>query len=65
MGVTLQYLYKLMCLNKIAYFKSKGGKMCYFKAQDLESWCFGVRVATEQEAEAMAAAHCIKKGGDL
>lgn len=61
LGITLPYLYKLMCFGKIAYFKSRGGKMCYFKAQDLENWCLGVRVATDKETEAMAAAHCIKK----
>lgn len=63
LGISLDYLYKIMWLGKIAYFKSRGGKMCYFKAQDLEDWCLGVRVATDKETEAMAAAHCMKKGG--
>lgn len=51
LGITLPYLYKLMCFGKIAYFKSKGGRRCYFKREDLEDWCFGVRIEKNKGGE--------------
>lgn len=38
LGVKRSYLYELVRNQKIPYFKSRGGKLTYFKRTDLEEW---------------------------
>ena len=38
LGVKRNYLYELVRNRKIPYFKSRGGKLTYFKRKDLEEW---------------------------
>lgn len=38
LGVKRNYLYELVRNRKIPYFKSRGGKLTYFKRNDLEAW---------------------------
>lgn len=38
LGVKRSYLYELVRNRRIAYFKSRGGKLTYFKRKDLEEW---------------------------
>jgi len=38
LGVKRSYLYELVRNRKIPYFKSRGGKLTYFKRKDLEEW---------------------------
>lgn len=38
LGVKRNYLYELVRKRKIPYFKSRGGKLTYFKRKDLEEW---------------------------
>lgn len=63
-GFSKSHLYKLVCAKKIPHFKSKGGKITYFKKDELETWMLNHRVATHEEIEQQAANYSItrKKG---
>ncbi len=41
LGVKRNYLYELVRNDKIPHFKSRGGKLTYFKRKDLEEWMTG------------------------
>lgn len=64
-GLSKSHLYKLVCGKKIPYYKSDGGKITYFKKQEIEEWCLRRRIATAEETEQAAIAYCVKnkKGG--
>lgn len=38
LGITRSSLYGLMHQRKIDYYRSKGGKKCYFSLDDLTDW---------------------------
>lgn len=57
LGVKVSYLYKLMMRRVIAYYKP-GGKICYFKQEDLDTYLNSVRVATQAELDTQAARVC-------
>lgn len=38
LGVKRSYLYELVRNRKIKHYKSRGGKLTYFKRKDLEEW---------------------------
>lgn len=38
LGVKRSYLYELVRNRKIKHYKSRGGKLTYFRRQDLEEW---------------------------
>lgn len=44
LGVTKCYLYELVRKKKTKYFKSGGGKLTYFKREDLENWMLAVDI---------------------
>lgn len=50
-GYSVSRLRKLVALNAIPYYKSKGGKFIYFKKSELEEWLLAYRVNTVQDAE--------------
>ena len=63
-GFSKSHLYKLVCAKEIPHFKSRGGKITYFKKEELEQWMLNYRVATHEEIEQQAANRSIikKKG---
>lgn len=68
-GLSKGYLYKLVHLKKIPYYKSEGGKQTYFAKTELTRWLLKYRVSTTEEAQEAAAAYVInnprnrRKGG--
>jgi len=48
LGVTLPYLYKMVHLKKIPYYKPRG-KMIYFSVAELDQQIGSSRVATDEE----------------
>lgn len=65
MGVTMSNLYKLVHLKRVPYYKSAGGKLTYFKREELMQWLTAVRVPTDEELERQAVTHTMEKGGVL
>lgn len=63
LGVSMAYLYKLVCAKKVPYYKSAGGKMTYFDREELTQWLKAVRVPTDEELQAQAVTHSVMKGG--
>ena len=47
LGVSKSCLYKMTMGRKIPYYKSEGGKLCYFDRQELIEWMKSNRVATQ------------------
>lgn len=62
MGVTMSNLYKLVHMRRVPHYKSEGGKFTYFKRAELEAWLTAVRVPTDDELDAEAAARNMKGG---
>ena len=50
-GLSKTYLYRLVHLKKIPYFKSEGGKYTYFAKKELCDWLLRYRVQTAKEAK--------------
>jgi excisionase family DNA binding protein len=48
LGFKKGYLYKLVAMNKIAYYRP-GGKILFFKQEDLEKYVYQNRVASRYE----------------
>lgn len=62
LGVSKSCLYKMTMGRKIPYYKSEGGKLCYFDRLELIEWMKGHRVATDNELTAQAQG-MVRKGG--
>lgn len=61
LGVSQTFIRK-MCMNReLPYYKSRGGKLNYFKVDDLDSWAMAYRVSTNNEMEEEVSEH-LKKG---
>lgn len=58
-GYSKSHLYKLVWSRRIPYYKSEGGKMTYFKKQEIENWLMAYRVPSAAETEQAAINHCI------
>lgn len=54
-GLSKSYIYALCCKKQIPHFKSNGGKITYFKKEEVESWMLANRVTTIDEARSKAA----------
>lgn len=63
MGVSKANLYKLVSTKRVPHYKSEGGKLTYFKREELEQWLTAVRVPTNEELEAQAVTRSVTKGG--
>lgn len=61
LGVSRSHLYKLTMRRRVPYYKP-GGKIIYFRADELLLWMQQNRVSTAAELEAQAQAYC-KEGG--
>lgn len=58
-GLSMSYLYKLVCAKKIPYYKSKGGKFTYFNKAEIEKWLLCTRIKTIDEIETEAETYCL------
>lgn len=63
LGVSKSNIYKLTMGRKIPYYKSQGGKLCYFDRQEIIGWMKAHRVSTQEELDAKARG-IAKKGGE-
>ena len=50
LGLTRAYIYKLVYLKKIPYYKPMGGRL-FFKQEELEAFLFRKRQAADYEAQ--------------
>ena len=65
-GLSKAYIYKLVMKREIPFYKSEGGKITYFNADDVQKWMFAHRYASNAEAEQEAEKYLLsKKGGVL
>ncbi len=67
-GLKKSYIYKLVHLRQIPYYKNAGGGKTYFRKQEIEEWMLHQRVSTQDELAVQAAAYTLnnpinKKGG--
>ena len=65
-GLSKLYLYKLVHLRKIPFYKNPGGKLTYFNKAEVDRWLLAHRVATRDEMESQAAAYALnhpQRGG--
>ncbi|WP_455668240.1 helix-turn-helix transcriptional regulator [Phocaeicola sp.] len=53
-GLSIQYIYKLVQDRQIPHYRSKGGKIIYFKKSELNEWMLSTRVRTKKEIDAEA-----------
>ncbi len=60
LGVRKSYLYKMMMWRNIPYYKP-GGKLCFFKQEDLDAWLTSCRVKSQDEIDAEAAAYIVNR----
>lgn len=63
LGVTKSAIYKLTMAKKIPHYRSQGGKLLYFKREEIEQWATSCKVLTDEELEAKANSLISKKGG--
>lgn len=63
LGVTKSAIYKLTMGRKIPHYRSQGGKLLYFKREEIEGWATSCKIATKDELEAKAKSLINKKGG--
>ena len=64
-GLSKSHIYKLICSKKIPHYKSEGGKLVFFKKDEVENWLCALKVPTATETEQQAISHCVtnKAGG--
>ena len=67
-GLKKSYIYKLVHLRQIPYYKNAGGGKTYFHKQEIKAWMLHQRMSTQDELAAQAAAYTLnnpiaKKGG--
>ncbi len=58
-GLSKSHIYKLICSRKIPHYRSEGGKLVYFRKDEVESWLCAIKVPTAAESERAAVAHCV------
>ena len=65
-GFAKGYIYKLMHLRQIPYYKG-GGKCAYFRRDDINAWLLQNRIKSLSEIDSTAAAYVVnnpvRKGG--
>lgn len=64
-GLSKGYIYKLTHERRIPFAKG-GGKMLFFKREDINAWLLQNKVSSQQELEQLAAAYVLnnpRKGG--
>jgi excisionase family DNA binding protein len=65
-GLSKSHIYKLICSKKIPHYKSEGGKLVFFRKDEVENWLCALKVPTATEVEQAAINHCVtnKAGGN-
>lgn len=63
LGITKSAIYKMTMAKKIPHYRSQGGKLLYFKREEIEQWATSCKVLTDEELEAKAKSLMSKKGG--
>lgn len=63
LGISKSALYKMTMNRRLPYYKSEGGKLCYFDCQELIEWMKAHKVQTQEELEAKTREIVRKKGG--
>lgn len=63
LGITKSYLYKLVMARKITYYKGKGGKMTYFKREDIVAYMLHTKMPSNEEMMQEAAAYNVRQAG--
>lgn len=48
-GLSKGAIYKMTCAKKIPHYKSQGGKLLFFKKEDISNWMLSQRVASDDE----------------
>ena len=54
MGLSVSYLYKLTRTKAVPYYKCKGGKMIYFKKNEIDDWLLYQRIETDEFLQSKA-----------
>ncbi len=66
-GLSKSTIYKLTSLRQIPHYKSEGGKITYFKRDEIEKWMCATKIPTNDEVKADAVAfalsHSLREGG--
>ncbi|MGW8124094.1 excisionase family DNA-binding protein [Roseivirga echinicomitans] len=60
-GISKSHMYKLTSGSRISFYKP-GGKMVFFKREELNDWLLKNRNTTESELDQMAQAWSLKNG---
>lgn len=63
LGITKSYLYKLVMARKITYYKGKGGKMTYFRREDIVAYMLHTKMPSNEEMMQEAAAYNVRQAG--
>ena len=50
-GLSVGYIYNLVSGRKIPHYKSDGGKLTFFKVQEIEEWLCAEKVTTIKDLE--------------
>lgn len=61
LGVSRTYLYKLTCMRLIPFYKPRGGKLLFDKAELME-YIKGCRVTSREDMDAMVAGYVAERG---
>ncbi len=57
-GFSKSHIYKLTHHNKIPHYKP-GGKVCFFKLEEVKNWLLSNRVSTQDELQSQASAYLL------
>lgn len=61
MGLSKNTIYDLVSRREITSYRSGGGKIKYFRREDLDRWMLHDKSPSNDEIEAKAALHCLRK----
>lgn len=59
-GYSKSHIYKLTWSKRIPYYKSAGGKMVFFKREEIDNWLCAHRIRTNEETASEAVAYCVR-----
>ncbi|MBR3566876.1 MAG: helix-turn-helix domain-containing protein [Salinivirgaceae bacterium] len=60
-GLSTGHIYNLVSAKKIPHYKTEGGKLVFFRKQEVEDWLCATRIPTYKEMEQQAATYCVRK----
>lgn len=62
-GLSRNSIYNLISARKIPHYKSQGGRLTFFKKDEIDNWLCAFRIPTMEESQQQAVEYCAKKGG--